>query len=305
MNKKDLQILVAIWIGGFVLAALTGLFFLKIADHGAPGPAPTDPTTSWVTLPASTLAEKVQVNAAWTVTVIFPFLFAPIFTLLYIIVRFSKAKNPKPADFHEHVPLEVVWTIIPAFVLVAMAVPAYKVLLYLEAHPERADVYVDVTEVQYYWQYHYPNYDVTVTDDGATTDNPLVVPVGKSVMLRGMSNQVNHAWWVPAFGLKFDVIPGRINTGWFRPTKTGLFKDQCAELCGALHAYMWIHVKVVKEKEYYEWLEEKGAVFPPDEIAYIEMVLQKDIDGAGIGQSPTAVALAGVSTTTTVDGASN
>jgi cytochrome c oxidase subunit 2 len=279
LKDKDLRNLVLIWIAGTLLAFLTGGVVYSLYDSGAPSAAPTAATavTWWLFQPATTVADMVRINSAWTVAVIFPFLYCPILTLFYIMARFNEKNNPKAQHFDEHLGLEVFWTIVPAVVLVVMAVPAYGVLRYMERSPSRPDLVVDVVGAQYYWQYSLPKYDVLVTDDGSGQD-PLVLPVNKAVLLNGASYQVNHAWWVPAFGVKFDVIPGRITSSWIRTKREGFFKGQCAELCGALHAYMLIHVKVVSEKEFYQWLKDKGATFPPEEIQFVEALLGSPVN---------------------------
>lgn len=278
MNKTEIRNLVIIWIVALGLAGACGFFYYRLnLSPELLNPVAESGTTSWVTAPATVLAEKVRVNAAWTMATIFPFLFAPLLMVLYVIVRFSKRRNPVAAKFHENVPLEVFWSLAPAMFLVAMALPAFSILAYMEKEPEEIDVVVDVTGYQFYWQYNFPKYDVTVTDDG-TGSTPVYFPVDQNVMLYGQSPQVNHAWWVPAFGLKFDVIPGRITRGWIRPTQEGSFKGQCAELCGALHAYMLIHVNVVSEKEFYQWLYDQDATFPPEEVARVEQLLGVDLD---------------------------
>jgi cytochrome c oxidase subunit 2 len=265
LKDKDIKILVGIWVVGTLLAVLCGWLTLAFYTPGTAyaAPTPQDATTWWLFQPATTIAELVRQNTAWTCVVILPFLFAPIMTLLFIIVRFSEKNSPRAANYHEHLPLEIFWTIVPAVVLVAMAVPAYRVLRYMEKPPAKPDVVVDITGAQFFWKYSLPEFDVLMTDDGTGTD-PLVLPIDNTVLLAGSSSQVNHAWWVPAFGVKFDVIPGRITTSWIKTTKEGFFKGQCAELCGELHAYMLIHVKVVPEKEYYQWLQSKGAKFRPE-----------------------------------------
>ncbi len=281
MNKKDIRALVVIWIVGTLMAFLTAALVYAAYPGGSlpEGSAPTaeTATTSWISAPASPVADSVRVNFAWTIAVIFPFLYAPIMTLIYCIFRFSREKNPNADQFHEHVPLEVAWTILPALILVAMAVPAYQVLVLMEKRPTNPDVVLDITGHQFFWSYNFPKYDVSVTDDG-TGRSPVLLPVDKDVLLKGTASQVNHAWFVPAFGVKFDVLPGRTTTSWVRPNSQGLFKGQCAELCGALHAYMWIHVKVVPEKEFYAWLKEKGATFPPDEAARISQLLGEEVE---------------------------
>lgn len=284
LANKDIRNLVIIWVLGLAMAGLSGLLYYLFgyASPAAFNPTEDMATTTWVTAPATTLAEQARGLTAWTIAVIFPFFFAPIMTLLYVIFRFGKSKNPVAETFHENVPLEIFWSIIPAFFLVAMALPAFKVLAYIDKEPEQVDHVVDVAGYQFYWQYTFPKYGVTVTDDGTGTE-PLVLPVDNNIMLYGSSPQVNHAWWVPAFGLKFDVIPGKITRGWIRPTHEGFFKGQCAELCGALHGYMFIHVKVVPEKEFYQWLRQQGATFPLDEVEEIEKVLGEKLSTEEIG----------------------
>lgn len=275
MTKSDLRNLCVIWLAGILLSLAAAAFVYRMYDPANPAPAPVgmeSPTTSWINAPATTIASAVQRNTVWTIVVICPFLFAPIGTLLYIIVRFSKKNNPVADQTHENLPLEVFWTVTPALVLVAMAIPAYAVLRKIDIQPSKADVQVTVKGAQFFWNYTFEKYGVSVTDDGTGTE-PVYFPVNKMIRLNGMSEQVNHAWWVPAFGIKFDVIPGRITGGWIKPTKEGFFKGQCAELCGALHAYMWIHVKIVPEREFYQWLESKKAKWPADEEVRIKAIL--------------------------------
>jgi cytochrome c oxidase subunit II len=275
MSKIEIRNIAIIWIVAIVLSIVCGATFHLAWGQTDVSPTATDATTSWFFAPATTLAEMVHASTAWTMVVILPFFFAPVLMVCYAIFRFGRFRNPIAADFHENTRLEIFWSVIPTGALILMAIPAFKVLYYMDTEPETVDQVVDITGYQFYWQYDFPKYGVTVVDDG-TGDDPLVLPVDQAIVLHGQSPQVNHAWWVPAFGLKFDVIPGRINSGWIRPNTEGFFKGQCAELCGTLHAYMWIHVKVVPEKEFYEWLREKGAEFPEDEIPRIAQILGED-----------------------------
>ena len=273
MTKADLRNLVLLWIAACLLAIVTayisGPFSIIEANMN---PAPEAPTTSWITAPATDIARDVHWLWSYTLLIMTPFLFGPLLILGYVIMRFSKSNNPTAAKFHEHITLEVAWTIIPALVLVAMALPAYGILKRIDYMPEEIEpeIVVDVVGAQFYWQYELPKYEVVHTDNGFTDEmgraaEPLLLPHNKVIQMYGTSYQVNHAWWVPAFGIKYDVIPGRINQAWFVPEQLGSFKGQCAELCGALHAYMWIHVNIVSEKEFFEWLYEKGAKFPEED----------------------------------------
>ncbi|MCC5877023.1 MAG: cytochrome c oxidase subunit II [Candidatus Sumerlaeia bacterium] len=271
-TKKDIRNLVLIWILGTGFAVLTAFASLALYNPELLNPTRDMATTHWLSAPVTPIAEAVRVNWAFTIAIIFPFLFCPIMTLVYCMVKFTEKKNKQPSHIHENVPLEIFWTIIPAVVLVVMAVPSYAILKQLENPPAKPDVVVEVVGAQYYWQYYFPKYDVGMTDDG-TGDSPVYFPKNKIVQLNGTSNQVNHAWWVPAFGIKFDVIPGRINSGWVKSRHTGYFKGQCAELCGALHAFMWIHVKVVEEAEFYQWVIDNEGTIPFDEIEKVRALL--------------------------------
>lgn len=271
-TKKDIRNLVIIWVVGTGLAVLTAVGSLALFSPDHLSPTRDMATTHFLNAPVTPIAEAVRVNWAFTIAIIFPFLFCPIMTLIYCMVKFSSKKNAQPSPIHENLSLEVFWTIIPAVVLVIMAVPSYAILKLLENPPRKPDVVVEVVGAQFFWQYYFPKYDVGMTDDG-TGDNPVYFPVNQIVQLNGTSNQVNHAWWVPAFGIKFDTIPGRINSGWVKSRHTGYFKGQCAELCGALHAFMWINVKVVEEAEFYQWILDNEGTIPFDEIEKVRALL--------------------------------
>jgi cytochrome c oxidase subunit II len=286
MKKSDLNMLVFLWVAAILLALVTAWYFLHgMYDVAGKTPTVDTPTTNWIQSPATDIAKAVQRNWAFTVAIIFPFFFGPLLVLGYAMYRFSKKRNPRAADFHDNVPLEVTWTVIPAIVLIVMAIPAYGVLRKMEYPPDDPDVIVDVIGHQFYWQYDFPRYDVTVTDDG-TGDSPLYLPVDSVIYLTGTSPQVIHAWWVPAFGVKFDVIPGRINFGWFTTQYEGFFKGQCAELCGALHAFMFIHVKVVSEQEFFQWLHENDGSFPVEDREKVRRHLGEEVEQELFGDLP-------------------
>lgn len=201
--------------------------------------------------------------------------------MVYSIMHHRKSKGAVPAHFHENTKLEVVWTIIPFVILLAMAVPATKVMI--EAYDTSAsDMTVKVTGYQWKWQYDYLDEGVVYfsslapdhntarqLDSGADVqqvdnylldvDNPLVVPVGKKVRVLVTAADVIHSWWMPDFGLKKDAIPGYINELWFKADKIGTYRGQCAELCGRDHAFMPVVVRVVEQGEYDTWLAAQKA----------------------------------------------
>ena len=155
------------------------------------------------------------------------------------------------------------WTLIPVLILVGIAVPSFR-LLFLQLDLPKADLTVKATGKQWYWSYSYPDngkfeFDSLLVQDKKPrllgVDNEMVVPVNKVIRVQTTGADVIHAFAVPAFGVKIDSIPGRLNETWFKATKTGMFYGQCSELCGKDHAFMPIAVKVVTDQEFAGWVE--------------------------------------------------
>ena len=199
--------------------------------------------------------------------------------MFYSIFKHRKSKGAKAANFHESVGVEIAWTVVPFFIVIAMALPATKTVVAMK-DTTNADLTIKATGYQWKWGYDYlkgegegigflSTLDVThraMSDSGkpAATDdyllkvdNPLVVPVDKKIRIVLTANDVIHAFMVPAFGIKQDAMPGFVRDTWFRAEKTGDFYGQCAELCGKEHAYMPIHVKVLSAPDYAAWVEGK------------------------------------------------
>jgi cytochrome c oxidase subunit II len=209
----------------------------------------------------------------WVCLAIFVVVFGFMFYSLY---KHRKSVGHKAAQFHEHHTLEIVWTIIPALILIVMAFPATKTIFAMK-DTTAADMTVKVTGHQWKWEYDYLDKDVKFISTLATTedqihgkaekgenyllevDNPMVVPTGKKVRVVLTATDVIHAWWVPEFGVKQDAIPGFIKEVWFRVEKEGTYRGQCAELCGKNHGFMPIVVEAVSEDKYNEWIASKQA----------------------------------------------
>lgn len=191
-----------------------------------------------------------------------------LFLMLYLMVKFRESKNPTPSKSTHNVMLEVLWTVIPCLILVVIAVPSFK-LLYKEETIPKADVTLKAIGYQWYWGYEYPDekiaFESVMIEDKdlkpgqprlLATDIKIVVPVNKVVKVLITSADVNHAWAMPAFGVKRDAIKGRINETWFKAEKEGVYYGQCSELCGIKHAFMPIELHVVSEDKYASWLVE-------------------------------------------------
>lgn len=191
-----------------------------------------------------------------------------LFLMVYLVIKFRESKNPTPTTTTHNVFLEVMWTVIPCIILVVIAVPSFK-LLYKEETIPKADVTLKAIGYQWYWGYEYPDekiaFESVMIEDKdlkpgeprlLATDTKIVVPVNKVVKVLITSADVNHAWAVPAFGVKRDAIKGRINETWFKVDKEGVYYGQCSELCGIKHAFMPIEVHVVSEEKYTSWLVE-------------------------------------------------
>jgi cytochrome c oxidase subunit 2 len=225
----------------------------------------------------------------------------------YAIVRFRRGANPTPSRTSHNTALEVVWTLVPVLILVAIAVPSFR-LLRVQYTPPPADLTVKVTGNQWFWTYSYPdNGDFEVvsnllkekadvkpgdrfrTDaDGPpllAVDERLVIPAGKVVKFLVTSNDVIHAFWVPAFYSKIDANPGQINEIWAKVDRPGVYFGQCTELCGARHGYMPISVEVVPPAQFAEWIASKGGTMPGQQPAATPAAAP-----AGAAPAPTSAA---------------
>ncbi len=212
----------------------------------------------------------------WICTVIFLGVFGVMF---YSIFKHRKSKGAKPANFHESTTVEIIWTIVPFIIVIAMALPATKTVVAMK-DTSAADLTIKATGIQWKWGYDYltgegegigfvSTLDVgqrEQSDSGKPTpvddyllkvDNPLVVPVDKKIRIITTASDVIHAFMVPSFGIKQDAIPGFVRDTWFRAEKVGDYYGQCAELCGKEHAYMPIHVKVLSQGDYTKWVDAK------------------------------------------------
>ncbi|HDS01817.1 MAG TPA: cytochrome c oxidase subunit II [candidate division Zixibacteria bacterium] len=207
--------------------------------------------TNWLSEPATPLAEEVRGSFIFTLLLILPFLFLAEGLLIFVIFKFRKRPGKEPATFHENVKLEIAWTLAPAITLVILALSTFTLIKRINYSPH-TDLVVQVEAQRFFWKYTYPEYDIAIAEE------PLVVPADKYVTLYGTSMDVIHSWWVPAFGVKKDFMPGRITELWFK-AKPGVYEGQCAELCGPLHAEMLIDVKVLPEDEFMAWVREKQA----------------------------------------------
>ena len=183
--------------------------------------------------------------------------------LVIVVVKFNAKANPVPSKTTHNTLIEVAWTLIPVLILVAIAVPSFR-LLFQQLDIPKADLTVKATGKQWYWSYSYPDngkfeFDSLMAADKQPrllgVDNEMVVPVNKVIRVQTTGADVIHAFAVPAFGIKIDSIPGRLNETWFKATKVGMYYGQCSELCGKDHAFMPIAVRVVEDQEFAAWVE--------------------------------------------------
>jgi cytochrome c oxidase subunit 2 len=201
--------------------------------------------------------------------------------LVIVIVRFNARANPIPSRTTHNTMLEVAWTVIPVVILVAIAVPSFR-LLFLQLNTPQADITVKATGKQWFWTYSYPDngkfeFDSLMIRDVTKlradqprllgVDNEMVVPVNKIVRVVTTGAEVIHAFAVPSFGVKIDSIPGRINETWFKATREGIYYGQCSELCGKDHSAMPIAVRVVSEQAFATWVDEAKRKWARDDSA--------------------------------------
>ena len=191
--------------------------------------------------------------------------------LAIVIIRFNKRANPTPATFSHNTPIEIVWTVVPVLILMFIAIFSFRLLF--EEHDMPAPyMTVKVTGRQWNWDYEYPDqkisaYTSTPMEEADAkakdlpylleTNAPMVVPVNQVVRVQVTAEDVIHSWSVPAFGVKIDAIPGRLNQTWFKADRTGTFYGQCSQLCGTNHSYMPIEVKVLSQADFDAWAASK------------------------------------------------
>jgi cytochrome c oxidase subunit 2 len=207
----------------------------------------------------------------WLITAIALFVLV---LLVIVIVRFNAKANPTPSKTTHNTFLEVMWTLVPVVILVAIAVPSFK-LLFLQQTLPPAEVTVKATGNQWNWTYSYPDHgnfeftSIMLQDKDRKPDQPrllavdnaLVVPVNKVVRVQVIGSDVIHAFAVPSFGIKIDAVPGRLNETWFQATREGVYYGQCSELCGKDHAYMPIEVRVVSDRDFAAWVDQAKKKF--------------------------------------------
>ncbi len=256
-------------LGALICLAMLGGPSIALAGFGSIN------MTRGVT-PVSEEIYGLHMMVLWIVTIVGIGVFG---VIIYSLINHRKSKGAVAAQFHESTTVEVIWTLIPFIILVAIAVPATKAFLNLE-DASNPDLSIKATGWQWKWEYTYldngvhffsnidkASMDTSQRNSGKNpedvahylrnVDKPLVVPVNKKVRILTTSNDVIHAWWVPAFGVKRDAIPGYINESWFKAEKEGTYRGQCAELCGQGHGYMPIVVKVVSADKYAAWVSKE------------------------------------------------
>jgi cytochrome c oxidase subunit 2 len=197
--------------------------------------------------------------------------------MIYSLIHHRKSKGYKPATFHDNPRLEIIWSIIPFLILVGLAVPATKVLMRMEDNKD-SEVTIKVVGYQWRWQYQYLDQGISFFSNLSTpyeqiqnkkekgtwylleVDKPLVLPVNKKIRFLVTSNDVIHSWWVPELGIKRDAIPGFMYEAWAKIEKPGVYRGQCAELCGINHGFMPIVVEAVNQDEFDRWVAQQTKV---------------------------------------------
>jgi cytochrome c oxidase subunit 2 len=246
--------LLGLAVAGVTLVAAGAAFAEEL---GQPGPWAFDLQAS-----ATPVMDSIMQFHNWLLVVITLITLFVLGLLITVVVKFNAKANPVPSRTTHNTLIEVAWTLIPVLILVGIAVPSFR-LLFEELDIPKADLTVKATGKQWYWSYAYPDngkfeFDSLLAQDKQPrllgVDNELVVPVNKVVRVQVTGADVIHSFAVPAFGIKIDAIPGRLNETWFKATKTGMFYGQCSELCGRDHAFMPIAVRVVSDQDFTAWV---------------------------------------------------
>lgn len=189
--------------------------------------------------------------------------------LLWCIIRFNEKANPVPSKTSHNTVIEIIWTVLPALILIGIAIPSFK-LLYTQLVIPKPDLTIRAVGHQWYWSYEYPDngnftFDANLLDKDKLpsdqkdryllqTDNEVVLPVGETIRVQITGADVIHSWTVPSFGVKHDGVPGRVNESWFKIEKAGVYYGQCSELCGVRHGFMPITVRAVSKEDFEKWV---------------------------------------------------
>ncbi|WP_419903617.1 cytochrome c oxidase subunit II [Kiloniella sp.] len=201
-----------------------------------------------------------------------------LFLMLYVMWRFSEKRNPVPSKTSHNTLIEIIWTAVPVIILVVIAIPSFKLLYAADSNPN-TEMTIKAIGKQWYWSYEYPDqgdftFDAYMKAEDElepgeprllATDNAVVVPVNTKIRLLVAADDVIHSFALPAFGLKLDGVPGRINETWFEASKEGVYYGQCSEICGTGHSYMPIMIKAVSKEEFAKWV-----AFAKEEFAEVE-----------------------------------
>ena len=220
--------------------------------------------------------------------------------MLWISARYRAAANPVPSKTTHNTMIEVIWTLVPVLILVAIAVPSIDLLAKQYAPPPRDALTVKVTGYQWYWGYEYPDEGISefvsnMLDEEAAAargepyqlavDNRMVVPVGRTVKLIVTGSDVIHSWAMPALWVKMDAVPGRLNEVTFKADRIGVYYGQCSELCGINHGYMPIAVEVVSQADFARWVASRGGTMPDAAAATPEAAQPNAPTGGASGNS--------------------
>lgn len=259
---------------GALIAALTaGALSLTNSAYAAVGA----PTPAGIELqPAATevMREITDFHSFLLVIIVAISVFV-LALLLWVMVRYNRRANPTPKKFTHNMFVEVVWTIVPVLILVVIAWKSFPLIYEQERIPEEAELTLKVTGNSWFWTLEYPDQGVSIAanllpEEEAraqgrpyllATTEPLLVPVDTTIRVLVTSNDVIHAFAMPAFGVKEDAIQGRTNETWFRVDRPGVFYGQCSELCGVNHAYMPIEIHAVPRAEFEQWVAAQGGSF--------------------------------------------
>src|SRR5262245_35371256 len=228
----------------------------------------------WHQAPASTIMETISSFHATLVVISALIVVLVLGLLAYCILRFNERSNPEPSRTTHNTLIEVIWTAVPVMILVGIAIPSFKLLYEQDVIP-KADLTVKAIGHQWYWSYEYPDngnfsFDSVMVPDNELkagqvrlldVDNHVVLPVGTTIRVITTAQDVIHSWAVPAFGVKVDSVPGRLNELWFKIDRSGMYYGQCSELCGVNHGFMPIQVEAVTKERYSQWVEEAKKKF--------------------------------------------